>query len=108
MREQMRRRLEISLLCFTGVTLMTVTGHGQGDELEEPARPDIVTISIADSTGHLERAPVLFPHDLHTDALVKQGKDCTACHLQRDDGRLTWLFFVKDMVNLPRKERWQI
>jgi nitrate/TMAO reductase-like tetraheme cytochrome c subunit len=31
--------------------------------------------------GKLERPPVTFLHQKHTEALAKENKDCTACHL---------------------------
>jgi hypothetical protein len=35
--------------------------------------------------GKLERPPVTFLHQKHTEALAKENKDCTACHLVEND-----------------------
>lgn len=34
----------------------------------------------------------VFPHDLHADAVMAAGKDCTACHRVSDDGRINFAF----------------
>ncbi len=44
------------------------------------SRTDIIVIDTLKTLGKHERPDVLFLHDLHTDTLEKQGKDCTACH----------------------------
>jgi len=43
-------------------------------------RADLIVIDGLKSFGPLERPPVPFYHDKHTDAMVKQNKDCSACH----------------------------
>ncbi|MBU2646198.1 hypothetical protein KKI24_15945 [bacterium] len=49
------------------------------------SRAGIVVIDSMKGFGVLERSGVLFPHDKHTDALEKQGKDCDTCHLTDGD-----------------------
>lgn len=44
-------------------------------------RADIIHIDILKSFGDLERPEVVFLHDKHTEALEKEKKDCSACHL---------------------------
>jgi hypothetical protein len=48
-------------------------------------RPDVIMIDSIKKFGDLERLPVLFLHDRHTDALEKKDKDCQACHLFEKD-----------------------
>jgi hypothetical protein len=57
----------------------------QMDGAEAPPRADILTIDGLKAFGPLERPPVLFYHDKHTQALAKQNKDCLACHKQVED-----------------------
>lgn len=44
-------------------------------------RADIVNIDTLKIFGDLERPEVVFLHDKHTDALEKNKKDCSTCHL---------------------------
>lgn len=46
----------------------------------DSGRADIVTIDGLKAFGPLERPPVIFLHDKHTEALAKEKKDCLACH----------------------------
>ena len=46
------------------------------------SRADIILIDTSAFSGRLDKPPVPFPHDLHTDALAKQKKDCFSCHLR--------------------------
>lgn len=43
-------------------------------------RVDLIVIDVLKSHGPLERPPVGFYHDKHTEALAKQDKDCLTCH----------------------------
>ena len=55
-------------------------------------RSDVITIDSLKAYGELEYAPVTFRHELHTEALRKAGKDCTACHVRDDKGKLSLKF----------------
>ncbi len=48
-------------------------------------RADIINIASMAALGDLEKSPVEFAHDKHTDALAKKNMDCTACHLRQND-----------------------
>jgi len=50
---------------------------------------DIVALDAMKVFGALERPPVYFPHDRHTQALNKTGQDCLTCHPTRDDRLIT-------------------
>ena len=45
------------------------------------SRADIINIDILKIFGDLERPEVVFLHDKHTEALEKEKKDCSTCHL---------------------------
>lgn len=67
-----------------------LTGAG-GSDVNAPAnnlpeaRADVIRIDSLKVFGRLERAPVQFLHDKHTDALEKKSKDCSVCHLSQDE-----------------------
>jgi hypothetical protein len=48
-------------------------------------RADIIRIESMRVFGKLERPPVTFLHQKHTEALEKKNKDCSACHLSEKD-----------------------
>lgn len=49
------------------------------------SRADIIFIGSMAVLGELERPSVPFKHDQHTTAISEQGKDCTACHIQKEN-----------------------
>lgn len=54
--------------------------------------PGVLVIDGMKDFGALERQPVLFQHDKHTQALAKAGKDCSSCHPKDKDGKLSLKF----------------
>jgi hypothetical protein len=80
------------LICATGATA-AVQSCPPGQ-----LRADIVDIDSLKAFGRLERGPVQFLHDKHTQALEKEGKDCSACHMkEKDSNRLSMKFMrLKD------------
>ena len=65
--------------------VLSISGIGaDGREGRTPQtdsqRSDVLMIDMLKHQGRLERPGVEFPHDLHTQALQKQKKDCTSCH----------------------------
>jgi hypothetical protein len=48
-------------------------------------RADIIRVDSMQVFGKLERPPVTFLHQKHTEALEKKNKDCSACHLSEKD-----------------------
>lgn len=87
-----------SLLKWTGmiagvaaVFLVSAAVYGvtPPEDTELNRRADIVTIDTMKVFGRLERPPVLFLHDQHTKALKEDGKDCSACHMKDEKGRLS-------------------
>ena len=74
----------IILIAFTVTICLTGTGiYGAKGPSESAAqkRADIIHIDSMKAFGKLERPPVTFLHQKHTEALAKKNKDCTACHL---------------------------
>lgn len=64
------------------IAVVSVCGIALAD-LEETKGPraDIISIDTLKVFGDLERPEVVFLHDKHTEALEKQKKDCSACHM---------------------------
>lgn len=58
---------------------------------DSESRADIVKFNGMEEYGVLDRSPVLFSHEIHTDALEKVNKDCKECHKVKDD-KVTFLF----------------
>ena len=54
-------------------------------------RPDVIQIEVMQKFGDLERPVVTFFHDKHTAAVQEMGRDCTACHEQKD-GKLVLMY----------------
>ena len=52
-------------------------------------RADLIAIDALEQFGRLQRPMVVYRHDQHTKALAKMGKDCSACHLKDDKGRMS-------------------
>jgi hypothetical protein len=48
-------------------------------------RADIIFIDSINVFGKLERPPVPFLHQKHTEALAKKNKDCSVCHLSEKE-----------------------
>lgn len=78
---------------LTGIEAMGVTAQPAASG--EP-RADIIVIDSLEAFGELEEAPVAFKHDQHTEALMKQGKDCSACHETEKDKLSTRFKRTKD------------
>ncbi len=57
-------------------------GAAQAKKQLGEQRADIIVIDSMAALGKLDLPSVTFKHDQHTEALLAQGKDCTACHLE--------------------------
>jgi hypothetical protein len=95
------RVLPLLVGIFFAATLAAIfTSGAQGVKDLAAASPekkaDVITIDTLKSFGNLEQPGVIFSHDLHTDALDKQNKDCAACHLSENDGRSPKFKRLKD------------
>ena len=93
--ENKMQRNRITCIALFAVLLMVCPSPGGSIEdygVQETTRADLLTLDGNRSIRELERPPVQFPHDLHTEALAKQDKDCKTCHLLHEDERLSPLF----------------
>jgi nitrate/TMAO reductase-like tetraheme cytochrome c subunit len=69
-----------------------VQGVQQELDSMEVMRADLVMIDTMKTFGRLERPPVVFLHDKHTEALLQQKQDCNACHPADEKGRQSHKF----------------
>jgi len=71
---------------FSVVFAWSIGARGLVQSSASPDKPraDIITIDALKSFGDLERPPVIFLHEKHSDAVEKQNKDCSACHLKEE------------------------
>ena len=72
-----------ALVIVFGVGAEGVTVLGSKSEGK---RPDLINIDAMKVFGDLERPPVIFLHDRHTEAMAAKGKDCSICHLVQEFG----------------------
>ncbi|MBF0529926.1 MAG: cytochrome C [Deltaproteobacteria bacterium] len=63
-----------------GLAFSTQSGGGVEPIGQKANRADVITIDGLKAFRSLELPPVYFQHDIHTDALEKQNKDCSVCH----------------------------
>jgi hypothetical protein len=92
-------RTGIILIAFTVAICLTGTGiYGSKGPSESAAqkRADIIRIDSMKTFGKLERPPVTFLHQKHTEALAKENKDCSACHLVENDRLVPKYMRLKD------------
>ena len=84
-----RSWIGIIFIVFAVVISLTCTGNYGTKGPAEPTvqkRADIIRIDSMKTFGKLERPPVTFLHQKHTEALAKENKDCTVCHLVENGG----------------------
>jgi hypothetical protein len=63
-------------------------------------RADLFQIDSLKAFGKLERPPVMFLHQKHTEALEQKNKDCTTCHLTEKDRLVPKYMRLKDSAKL--------
>ncbi len=71
---------------FTVVLAWSIGARGLQQSPANPDKPraDIITIDGLKSFGDLQRPPVTYFHEKHSDAVEKQNKDCSVCHLKQE------------------------
>ena len=72
-------------------------GAGQIVKDSSRIRADLIKIDTMAAFGRLEKPPVVFLHDAHTEALAKKNLDCTACHLTEKDQIFPKFKRIKDI-----------
>lgn len=79
----------LCLAVMLAVSLGGIYGTGITDTMQSGAsaqqRADVIKIDSMVVFGKLEKAPVEFLHDAHTQALASKKMDCTACHLSKNN-----------------------
>ena len=80
------------LTVVVAITVTLCSGCSDSSAVESIPRSDILLIDGMNSFGDLDREAVQFPHDLHTEAVEKQGKDCGACHMKDESGKMSQLY----------------
>jgi hypothetical protein len=63
-----------------------------GPAVSSKAHPDVIHIDGLAAFGDLEKPAVPFRHDAHVEAVGKEGKDCSACHLEDQDKKRSLKF----------------
>ncbi len=88
-KKQTSRLMALVLLGMLSVCCLSLGSWKRNAAAEQTARADIVTLDEMAAFGALERPPVQFPHDLHTEVMKERKEECTICHPVHDDGRLS-------------------
>ncbi|MFA6011179.1 MAG: cytochrome c3 family protein [Desulfobacteraceae bacterium] len=73
--------LTISIIALSGTGIY---GLSKVLKVSSQPRADVIKIDNMIAFGKLEKAPVEFLHEAHTEALAKKNKDCAACHLTQN------------------------
>jgi len=71
-----------TLLVSAAILCICIEARGETGPAKAPGekRPDLIKIDTLAAYQKLELPPVTFFHDKHTDALLKEKKDCETCH----------------------------
>ena len=88
---RVRLRWTAKLLTIVGLMICAggigVWGTVNQSKNTPESRADIIRIDSMKEFGRLDRRPVFFLHQKHTEALERQNKDCSACHLPENNVR---------------------
>jgi hypothetical protein len=70
-----------------GISFFCLEAQGKIEPGKTPAmgRSDLIKIDTLATLGKLELPPVTFFHDKHTEALLKEQKNCETCHAVEDN-----------------------
>jgi len=85
-------RILILIIAALVAASAVLTGCGETEANTKTAGPDVISIDGMSVFEELDRAPVPFAHDKHTEALKKEEKDCSHCHPNKADGKLSLKF----------------
>jgi len=105
------RSLRIGAGIFVAIIILLICGMGalevkalSGTAAQDSSyllRPDVITFDNLEILGKFEKPRVVFLHDMHTEALDKKNKDCSACHLS-ENGRMSPKYMR--LEDISRKE----
>lgn len=90
--------LTLSALMVAGAILSVQGSAPSAPSADDGSKPraDIIRIDGLKQFGKLERPAVVYLHEMHTQALSKKNKDCTACHLRGPKYLSTKFMRLKD------------
>jgi hypothetical protein len=74
-----------SLALLVGTTALGISNLESIPSAQIKKRADLIEIDSMKIFGTLKRPRVIFPHDLHTEALKGKNKDCLTCHESKDN-----------------------
>jgi hypothetical protein len=74
--------LTVSIITLYGTCIY---GLSQVLKVSSHTRADVIKIDKLTVFGELEKPPVEFLHEVHTEALARKNKDCATCHLIEND-----------------------
>lgn len=84
------------LMSFIFLAVLSAAGAVVPTDDMGKAHVDVISIDGLKAFGQLERPPVSFLHEKHTEALAAQDKDCSACHLKKADKMVLKYMRLKD------------
>jgi hypothetical protein len=85
MRKRLLRRVCTVAAFIVFISSSGLYGSAQLSQVPSGATADLIRIDGMRTLGDLEKPPVDFLHDAHTQALASKKKDCSACHLTEND-----------------------
>lgn len=95
-KDTMRRNflILIALVTIASTYAVSMCGCSNGDAAvqAQAARADVLLLDSGLPAIELDRPPVEFPHDKHTDVMKDRGEDCTICHPLGQDEVLSLLY----------------
>jgi hypothetical protein len=106
-----KRKLLVRLTCMALITAVALFYGGLLYGVEHNStessgfRSDLIQIDVMTAFGRLEKQPVEFLHDAHTEALAGKNLGCTTCHLV-ENNRISIKF--KRIKDADRKETMNV
>jgi hypothetical protein len=75
------------LLACASISFVCIEARGEEKPAQAPesGRPDLIMINALAAFEKLELPAVTFHHDKHTEALLKEKKNCETCHAVKDN-----------------------
>jgi hypothetical protein len=83
------------LICISCIVSLFLFGC-MYETVDKEFRADIVIIDNMNQFDDLDRPPVQFPHDKHTEAIINKNTDCDKCHKKQKNGKLSQKFMRLD------------
>lgn len=85
------------LLVCVSISFFRIEAQGSQEPAKTPqaGRPDLIKIDTLAAYQKLELPAVTFQHDKHTDALLKEKKNCETCHFV-ENGKLSFSYKRKE------------